>query len=85
MLQNKMEFQIVMVHECLMVKNIAAWLKKLGVYIFDLRESNICENDTDEVVDSCFILRCRVTKHAFESIKTKFTDETIFEGYRTIA
>ena len=58
-------------------------LKLLGVSVFDLREADIRMIENWDVVDTIYILRCSATRSIIKLLKSIFTDELMYEGYRT--
>ena len=80
-----MEFRIVLQHSMDGARYITAVAKLYGIVVDDLKESEIIDNTTNEVVDQVYILCCFGSDENFEKLKKDyFSSEIEYEGFRTI-
>ena len=79
------DFRVLIKHTNDAVMHMTAYFTMLGIVVYDLRESDIQQKETNEKIGDVYILCCRGTTNVYSMVKNiKNFNEMIYEGVKTL-
>ena len=80
-----MKFRIAIQHIDKAVQTVTNLVKDYDVVVYDVREANILDSQTEAKIREVYILCCEASAYNYLKVKENlYTTEIKFEGFRTL-